>query len=144
MDRTGKERLKQHITRFLLVCFAATTLIFGALWNKERNDKSEILLLAQASASDAYAQFSTYQRSGENSDYWHAVSAFRSFQQAYYLLVKDTNKVPNYVFCNEVYGSLILAPERSQTHISEITETMALLAENVEDENGYLLMGFAA
>ena len=132
--------MKRNVTLILLVIFVLSTFVFGMLWNKERNDKTEIILLAQASANDAHTNFLEYQKTGDDSYYWHGVSAFRSFQQAYYLLVENTNKAPNYTFCNQVYGSLVLFPERSQSHIAEIVGVMELLAQNVEKENGYLLM----
>ena len=56
------------------------------------------------------------------------------------MLTEGTNKSSNYAFCNEVYGCLVLSPEKSQKHIAEIIEVMEILAANVEDENGYLRM----
>ena len=53
---------------------------------------------------------------------------------------EDTNKSTNYIFCNEVYGSLVLSPELSQTHIADIVYVMKILSENVMDENGYVRM----
>lgn len=126
-----------------LVCIlllAAAALIFGVLWRYEAGNKSEIRMLAQASAADACEQFSEYMTNEEESSYWYGVAAFRTFQQAYYLLVEETPKSPNYTFCNEVYGSLVLSPERSRAHIGELAEIMEILAQDVEDENGYLRM----
>lgn len=58
----------------------------------------------------------------------------------YGLLTEDTNKSTNRIFCNEVYGSLVLSPELSQAHISDIVYVMKILSENVMDENGYVRM----
>ena len=55
-------------------------------------------------------------------------------------LTEDTNKTTNRIFCNEVYGSLVLSPELSQAHISDIVYVMKILSENVMDENGYVRM----
>ena len=44
------------------------------------------------------------------------------------------------IFCNEVYGSLVLSPELSQAHISDILHVMKILSENVMGENGYVRM----
>ena len=96
--------------------------------------------MAQASAADACAQFTEYQTDGCESSYWYGVAAFRSFQQAYDSLTEGTNKAANYAFCNEVYGYLGLSPEISQSHISELIETMSILPLDVEDENGYSKM----
>ena len=106
----------------------------------KKNDKNDIRALAQASAADACAQFTEYQTDGCESSYWYGVAAFRSFQQAYYSLTEGTDKAVNYTFCNEVYGYLVLRPEISQSHISELIETMSILSLDIEDENGYSKM----
>ena len=67
-------------------------------------------------------------------------SNYKRIFQAYYLLIDGTNKASNYVFCNEVYGHLVLSPEKSQKHIVEIIEVMEILSINVENEDGYLRM----
>lgn len=81
-----------------------------------------------------------YQESGDDGDYWQGVAAFYAFQEAYGLLTEDTNKSANRIFCNEVYGSLVLSPELSQAHISDILHVMKILSENVMGENGYVRM----
>lgn len=93
--------------------------------------------MAQAGATDAYLGFTEYQMHGEESNYWAGVAAFRAFEQAYY---QGTKITANHIFCNEVYGSLLIYPERSQGHIEEIIGVMKVLANDVEDENGFLLM----
>lgn len=124
----------------IIVCFFMSTIAFCGLWLGAKYDKSEILLLAQEGANDAFIQFTQYQQTGDESYYWAGVASFRSFEQAYYLIVEGTNKTTNYIFCNEVYGSLVHAPERSRNHIAEIVAVMEALSYDVRDENAYLLM----
>lgn len=133
-------RTKRRLTTIIIVCLTIFSLLFAVLWQRAENNKDDIRQLAQASASDAYSQFVDYQTNGEESSYWYGVAAFRSFEQAYYLLIDGTNKSSNYVFCNEVYGYLVLSPEKSQEHIVEIIEIMEMLSMNVENEDGYLRM----
>mgnify|MGYP001781154419 FL=1 len=132
--------MKKRFEVFLIVCLSISTLTFALLWQSQKNDKNNIRALAQASAADACAQFTEYQTDGCESSYWYGVAAFRSFQQAYYSLTEGTDKAVNYTFCNEVYGYLGLSPEISQSHISELIETMSILSLDVEDENGYSKM----
>lgn len=132
--------MKKKLVAVLIVCLAISSLLFAVLWQRAANSKDDIRQLAQASAADAYSQFVEYQANGEASSYWYGVAAFRSFEQAYHLLTEGTNKSSNYAFCNEVYGCLVLSPEKSQKHIAEIVEVMEILAVDVEDENGYLRM----
>ena len=93
-----------------------------------------------AEAKEAYTCFSDFQKTGLDRDYWSGVASFYAFQRAYGLLTDGTNKSANAIFCNEVYGSLLMAPEQAKAHISEIADTMKLLSENVTDENAYLRM----
>lgn len=132
--------MKKRLEVFLIVCLSISTLVFALLWQSEKNNKDDIRALAQASAADAYIQFTEYETDGCESSYWYGVAAFRSFQQAYYSLTEGTNKADNYTFCNEVYGYLVANPEISQSYISEIIETMSILSLDVEDENGYIRM----
>ena len=132
--------MRRKIPAVLAVCLAATTLLFAFLWQREVRSHDETRALAQAGAADAYAHFAAYQETGEESDYWYGVAAFRSFAQAYHLLVEGTNKDTNYLFCNEVYGQLVLSPGDGRAHSSELVAVMEILAQDVEDENGYLRM----
>lgn len=132
--------MKKKIIPVLAICLAASTILLAMLWRSAENSKDDVRLLAQASAAEAYTHFVAYQTHGQTSSYWYGVAEFRSFENAYHLLTEGTNKATNYVFCNEVYGHLVLSPEKSQLHISEIVEVMEILSLDVEDENGYLRM----
>lgn len=132
--------MKKKAAAVLIICLTISSVVFAVLWQRAENGKDDIRQLAQASASDAWSQFVEYQANGEASSYWYGVAAFRSFEQAYYLLTEGTNKSSNYAFCNEVYGCLVLSPEKSQKHIAEIIEVMEILSLNVEDEAGYVRM----
>lgn len=131
-----KKRLEIALSVFLII----SIILLIALWGSAKHSKDDVRRLAQAGATDAYSNFLEYQTTGDESHYWYGVAGFRSFEQAYHLLTEGTNKSPNYTFCNEVYGYLVLFPEKCQNHIPEITEVMAVLASDVEDENGYIRM----
>ncbi len=132
--------MKKWVQSILIVCLAVSTLLLGILLRAEKNNKEDLLLLAQSGAKEAYHQFTDYQQSGEESDYWYAVAAFRSFEQAYCLMTENTNKSTNYTICNEVYGALVLHPENCREHMTDIIAIMRILAQNVENENGYVQM----
>ena len=82
--------MKKIALPVLTVCFALAALVFAYLWYVEKSNDSDLKQLAQASATDAYTQFSSYQTNGNDSDYWSGVASFRSFEQAYVLLVQGT------------------------------------------------------
>ncbi len=124
----------------LLVAFTLCGTIFGILYGREMGRREERRQMAQASAANAYEEFVEYQRNGHSSSYWYGVAEFRAFQTAYHMLVEGTNKATNFTFCNEVYGSLVLAPEKSQENIDDIVDVMEILSVNVEDDAGYARM----
>ena len=104
--------MKKIALPVLTVCFALAALVFAYLWYVEKSNDSDLKQLAQTSATDAYTQFSSYQTNGNDSDYWSGVASFRSFEQAYVLLLQGTNKETNYLICNDVYGSMISNPDK--------------------------------
>ena len=132
--------MKKTVPVLIIICLAVTSSIFCGLWLRERNDRDDVLRLARSGASETYESFLDFRSSGDDSDYWRGVAAFRSFEQAYQTLVDGTNRETNYTFCNEVYASLLLSPEKSREHIPEICQVMELLSKDVEDVNGYARM----
>ena len=134
------QKQKVPVAAILASCLLVTTLVFFGLWQSARHDQSDLRRLAQAGASEAYQSFSDFQARGAQSDYWHGVAAFRSYENAYTLLTDGTNKAADRIFVNEIYGSLVLSPERSGQHIAELLEVLALLTEDVEDPNAYARM----
>ena len=132
--------MKKSIAFILIAALSLLAIIFCVLWQHTVHNQTDFTTFAQAEANKAYTSFSTYQESGDDGDYWQGVAAFYAFQEAYGLLTEDTNKSTNRIFCNEVYSSLVLSPELSQTHIADIVYVMKILSENVMDENGYVRM----
>jgi len=132
--------MKKRLLIIIIVCLLATTVIFFGLWQQEKNNQAEMTSLCQASAASATNFFSNYQANGVDSDYWHAVAEFRVFEQSYGMLAEGTNKQANYTFSNEVYGYLVLYPERSKKHIDEIIDVMAIIAKDVTDGAGFVRM----
>lgn len=124
--------MKKIVLLVLTVCFALAALVFAYLWYAEKSDDSDVKQLAQTSAADAYTQFSSYKTNGNDSDYWSGVTSFRSFQQAYMLLVQGTNKEANYLICNDVYGSMISNPNKCKDNIDEIVNALKQLSEDSE------------
>lgn len=132
--------MKKRMAAAAIAVLVLAVILLGALWQQARHDRSDLARLAQAGAGEALARFEDFQHGGYESDYWGGVAAFRSFMQAYGLLAEGTSKAANYTFCGEVYGSLLCSPAQTQRHIDELIGVLQLLAEDVEDENGYLRM----
>ena len=130
--------MKKTVSFAIMIVLLLATIVFCVLWQKASNDHTELETLARSGASEAYTRFSDFETMGNESDYWGGVAAFRVFQEAYVALTEGNDA--NRVFCNEVYGSLLLSPERSKACISDVIEVMKMLSEDVMDENAYLRM----
>ncbi len=120
----------------LFICLLITTSIFFGLWQKERQDQTDLINLCKASAASAVTSFEEFKDFGHESNYWSGVSDFRAFQQTYFLLAEGTNEATNYNFCNDVYGHLLISPETSQNNIDEVISVMEIIANNLDDPNG--------
>ena len=132
--------LRKGISVILIVVLLLAAAAFFTLWQSEKRDTSAYEKMAQAGAAEAYRRFASYAEKGSDGDYWGGVAAFHTFYEAYSFLTEGRDKSANRAFCSEVYGSLLLSPERSKAHIPEIVDAMKLLSENVLDENGYVKM----
>lgn len=119
------------------ICLLISAIVFAVMWQTALHDKSNELTLAQTGAQEAYTDFLRYRSSGEEAYYHSGVASFYSYMKAYYLIVEDTNDESEYTYCNELYAKLIFSPEQSKAHISEIVDTLAILAEDVQHPNGY-------
>ena len=57
--------MKKKMIVVLLVCFIISTGVFAGLWLSAKKDKSEIYLLAQSEAHNAYESFSEFKETRE-------------------------------------------------------------------------------
>ena len=132
--------MKKWAAVSLIMALLLAAVAFGVLWQRALHDDSDVAALAQSGANEAYARFSDFQEKGYDSDYWGGVAAFRVFQEAYTVLSDSASGSANRILCNEIYGSLLIYPEKSGEHIAEIVEVMKMLSGNFMDENCYVRM----
>ncbi|HWP79106.1 MAG TPA: hypothetical protein VN446_00540 [Candidatus Acidoferrum sp.] len=125
-------------SKLLIAALCLTTVTFCWLWQAERRDRSDLILLAQANAATCAGGFEDYLKTGDDAMYWSAVADFRAFEQAYLVLSDGT--AGNYIFCNEVYARLVFYPEVSKRHVEEVAAAMRMLAADVRDPAGFVEM----
>lgn len=127
---------RNRAMRWVVLLLALAAAVFCALWQIALHDRSELEAFAQAEAGKAYNSFLAYEEMGHGEDYWAGVAAFSAFQDAYRILTENTEKSTNCTFLNEIYGNLLVFPERGKDRISELVELMKLLSENPMAESG--------
>ncbi len=128
--------MKQRYMTVITLLFVITTVLFGSLWIAEKNDNDDVINLAQLEAQCAYESFARFEKTGEESAYLDGVASFKTYQQAYLLLVGEVTPEVNYF--NSVYGYMTLSPEKVKAQMPLLNEALALLSEDIFDPNGYL------
>ena len=115
-------------------------VVFGALWQSAARDNGDLVAVAQAGAIEAHARFSGFLEYGEESDYWGGVAALHTFRAACTLLLEDPDRAADRTFCDEVYGALLVTPERAQEQIDALIDAMEPLTTDVRDRTGWQRM----
>lgn len=125
---------------FVALCITVITLVacFLHFWRVQsiRNDKVEIL--CEASVYAALEHFEEYSATAKESDYIAGVAEFRTYMRAYLVLVGESDT--NYIWCNILYGDMILNPEKVKAHIPELVDALEYLAEDYDHPNGFHLI----
>lgn len=124
--------------RFVIVIVALVilALAFCGLWLYEKNNRSEMELLCQSNASQALSDFRQHKELGNEGDYWYGVSNYKAFMNTW--LAIEGYSSAEYSWCNSVYGSMVLSPEKVQAHIDELLTAMEIIGEDYTDPNGYI------
>ena len=126
----------------LLAAFVIVSAALGWLWQRERQDNSQVERLCAVSANHSFESFRDYRDRGGEANYWSGVADFRAFQQSLKVLI-DEETAPShvssadYTVCNQIYGYLILDPARAETHIGELVELMAALSRDIYNVQAY-------
>ena len=92
--------------------------------------------LCQINASQALVDFRQYKEMGAEGDYWYGVSNYKAFMNTWLALAGHSSA--EYLWCNSVYGSMVLSPETVQAHIDELLIAMEIIGVDYTDPNGYL------
>lgn len=119
-----------------IVALAILAVAFGGLWLFEKNDHSEMEMLCQTNASQALSDFKQYKTTGAEGDYWYGVSNYKAFMNTW--LAIEGQSSAEYSWCNSVYGSMVLMPEKVQVHIDELLAAMEIIGDDYTDPNGYI------
>lgn len=99
---------------------------------------SDMWVLCTSSAAAAAEDFREFARTGAETIWWSAVAEYRTFTNAYLILMDGSNA--EYLWCNSVYGFLLQSPDRAGNQAEELARAMELLAEDPEDVNGFTII----
>ena len=68
------------------------------------------------------------------------MAALHTFRAACTLLLEDSDQAADRTFCDEVYGALLVTPERAKKHIDALIDTLEPLTKDVRDPTGWQRM----
>lgn len=111
----------------------------GYLWQYKTFKNDNLEVMCKSSVNAASEHFKEYEIKGEESDYIAGVAEFRTYMTTY-ICLKDGESNTDYIWCNTLYGDMILSPEKVKAHISELAEALEYLAEDYDNPNGFNLI----
>ena len=94
--------------------------------------------MCKSSISAALENFEQYDENRKESDYIAGVAEFRTYMTAYLCLKDESNT--DYIWCNILYGDMIINPEKVKAHIPELRDALEYLAEDYDHPNGFTLI----
>lgn len=127
---------KACIATAIVILFVILYLSFS-LYHISKNDPLEAMCISSVNA--ALEHFKKYDTNKEESEYLSGVAEFRTYMTAY-LCLKDGKSNTDYIWCNTLYGDMILNPDKVKAHTSELIAALYYLTEDYDHPNGFDLI----
>lgn len=131
--------MKKHIWMIGLVVMAVLSIACFVFWRQANIERTRMASLCQGSVCQSLENFRDYSAKGDDYLYTYGVAEFRSFINVYLCLNDDPGN-PEYLYCNIIYGEMVLNPEKVQENMQEVIKALAILAEDYTDPNGYICL----
>ena len=116
----------------LLIVFCVSLWLYKTF----KNDKLEVMCKSSVNAALEY--FEEFETGKDEADYIAGVAEFRTYMTVYLCLEDESNT--GYIWCNILYGDMILNPEKVKAHIPELVDALEYLAEDYDHPNGFNLI----
>ena len=110
-----------------------------SLWQYKTFKNNKLEVMCKSSISDALEHFKEYETNRKDADYIAGVAEFRTYMTAY-LCLKDVAGNTDYIWCNILYGDMILNPEKIKEHIDELVEALECFSDDYDNPNGFNLI----
>ena len=118
----------------IVVILSAACFMF---WRQANIERTRMVSLCQGSVCQSLENFKEYSAKGDDYLYTYGAAEFRSFMNAY-LCLNYNSSDPEYLYCNIIYGEMVLSPEKVQANMQGVIEALAILAEDYTDPTGYI------
>jgi len=118
----------------ILICSVLLNIVLAAGYLREKNSERKYEELFYYNARSAGEHFLDYSQNGKNEEFAYAVSDVNIMRQMIFVL--DATKDADYIktHFSELYGQLILHPEKLQLHSSALAAICELLQEDYANQ----------
>ena len=129
--------MKKHTWLIGLIVMVVLSVACFMFWRQANIERTRMVNLCQGSVCQSLENFKEYSTKGDGCLYIYGVAEFRSFMNAY-LCLNDNASDSEYLYCNIIYGEMVLNPEKVQANMQGVIEALTSLAEDYTDPNGYI------
>ena len=129
---------KKIFVIFLVIALCCS-MVFGILWQREKNDTSDLEQVCITALTGANCRLVDYLDHFSAYDYHYAVAEMEAFYDAYCVYRSKTAEElrTNCVYANQLIGELMDYPDLTKEQVEELISITCLLIENIDDENAY-------
>lgn len=120
-------------------CIFLLIVVCVSLWQYHASKNDILEVMCGSSVTAALDHFREYEIHKEDSDYLAGVAEFRTYMTAYLGLLGGKSNT-DYIWCNTLYGDMILHPENVKAHTPELVSALEYLAEDYDHPNGFNLI----
>ena len=129
--------MKKHTWIIGLIVMAVLSISCFVFWRQASVERTRMVNLCQGSVHQSLESFKEYSARGDDSLYMYGVAEFRSFMNGY-LCLNDNPGNSEYLYCNIIYGEMVLNPKKVQKNMQGVIEALEILARDYTDSNGYI------
>lgn len=130
---------KAWITIAFVIVFIVPTFLCIHLYQQKATEHKNLEATCENSITSSLEYFQSYLATEKESDYIAGVSEFRVYMASYHCLMKMENNA-NYVWCNALYGEMVLNAEEMKSHIPKLIAALEYLATDYQHPNGFQLI----
>lgn len=114
-------------------------VVCAVLWQYHASPNDTMEEMCGSSVHAALEHFRNYEKQKNESEYMAGVAEFRTYMTAYLCLL-DGRSNTDYIWCNILYGDMILNPENVKAHMSELVAALEYLVEDYDHPNWFHLI----
>ena len=118
----------------ILICSVLLNIVLAAVYILSKNSTENYRELFYANAQSASEHFYAYNQNGQNEEFVYAVADLNIMRQTVFLLEETKDDVYAKTHFNELYGLLVIYPEKLHPYSLDLTIICELLQEDCTNQ----------